>query len=58
MNYLLRNIDPDIWRRFKARTILERTTMSAVLLQAIASYADATPRQPMHAKTVSEASHD
>jgi hypothetical protein len=39
-DYLIRNIDPDIWARFKARSEHEGVPMRVLLLLLIEAYAD------------------
>jgi hypothetical protein len=38
-SYILRNIDPDLWARFKARSEREGIPMRALLLLLVAGYA-------------------
>lgn len=39
-SYILRNIDPDLWERFKARAEREQIPMRVLILKLIAAYAD------------------
>lgn len=39
MNFLLRDIPPDLWRRVKARAALEGTTLRALFLAFLEKYA-------------------
>lgn len=39
-SYILRNIDPDLWARFKARSEEEGIPMRALVLLLIEAYAD------------------
>lgn len=45
-SFMLRQIDPDLWRRVKARAALEGRTVRSVLLDLITAYADGAPRPP------------
>lgn len=39
-SYILRNIDPDLWARFKARSEAEGIPMRALVLLLVEAYAD------------------
>lgn len=39
-SYILRNIDPDLWARFKARSEEEQIPMRVLILKLIEAYAD------------------
>lgn len=38
VNYLLRNIDPRLWHKFKVRAAKDRLPMRTVLMRLLASY--------------------
>ena len=39
-SYILRNIDPDLWDRFKARAEEEQIPMRVLILKLVEAYAD------------------
>ena len=40
MNYLLRNIDPDVWARAKARADVDGITLRGLILLLVVAYAE------------------
>lgn len=38
MTYLLRNIDPGLWRRVKAKAALEETSINALILELLEAW--------------------
>lgn len=38
MNVLVRNVDPELWARFRVRAAQERKSMRALLIEIITDY--------------------
>lgn len=45
MDYIIRDIDNDVWHLCRRRALDERTTMKDVLRQFLAHYSDPSPRR-------------
>jgi hypothetical protein len=46
VSFVIRNIEPELWRRVKAKAALEGTSLNALLLRLLTEWAgDATPNR-------------
>lgn len=54
MNYLLRDIDPDLWRTFKARAAFDGRSLRDVMLEGVSTYAHGME----HTRAATPLAHD